>query len=253
VTTSPARHVKAAIRRLFRSCGYDLVRLQKPSTLNSTLPEKPFNLLEIIVRDRISREPDFYFLQIGAYDGVTFDPLRPLVLQHHLRGLLVEPLPDRFASLRRHYASERQLAFANCAISAEDGQRMLYRFQVDAPIEDWMHLLASFDKQHLLKFPKAYDLHDPEHFIEEILAPTCTINTLLAAHRVDRVSLLQVDTEGYDFEILKMVFAAGIFPPIINYGHVHLALGDQIACRHLLAEQGYGFLSVGFDTLAVRG
>ena len=114
MTTNATRQLKSTISKLFHFCGYDIVSHQKPgkdATPDNKIPEKPFNLLEIVIRDHITREPDFYFVEIGANDGVNFDPLRPLVLEHHLRGLLVEPLPDRFASLQSNYRSETQLSF----------------------------------------------------------------------------------------------------------------------------------------------
>ncbi len=36
---------------------------------------------------------DLHFIQIGANDGVTNDPIHDLVKSYHWKGVLVEPLP----------------------------------------------------------------------------------------------------------------------------------------------------------------
>ena len=71
------------------SCGY------------ADIPAKPFDVLKYVVRETLSRESDFYFVQIGANDGTMADPLSDLIVRHGLKGLLVEPLPDFFQKLWR--------------------------------------------------------------------------------------------------------------------------------------------------------
>ena len=53
-------------------------------------------LLRLVVTAQLSRQRDFTFLQIGAYDGVGDDDLRNLVKDHRLRGVMVEPQPEAF-------------------------------------------------------------------------------------------------------------------------------------------------------------
>ena len=43
------------------------------------------------------------FLQIGAYDGVAGDPLRPIILDdERWSGVLVEPQPSAFERLKQN-------------------------------------------------------------------------------------------------------------------------------------------------------
>lgn len=71
-----------------RALGYDVVRL--PHQVSN-----PLDLVDLLVRDALNRDSQFFFVQVGANDGVNDDPLRACVLKYRLSGLLIEPLPDR--------------------------------------------------------------------------------------------------------------------------------------------------------------
>jgi hypothetical protein len=68
---------------------------------------------------------------------------------------------------------------------------------------------------------------------------------------VPGVNLLQIDTEGYDFEIIKMVNFETLRPDVIHYEHRHLSDADRVACERLLASHGYRLHVAGVDTTAV--
>jgi FkbM family methyltransferase len=46
-----------------------------------------------------------------------------------------------------------------------------------------------------------------EPIIVECVVETRTFGELLARHGIQEIHLLHIDTEGYDYEILKTVFA----------------------------------------------
>jgi len=80
-----------------------------------------------------------------------------------------------------------------------------------------------------------------------------SLQTLLAKHRIDHVDLVQVDTEGFDYEILKMLWETPLRPPIINFESAHMSRDDKLACAEMLKRDGYRYLNIRhFDTLAVR-
>jgi FkbM family methyltransferase len=230
--------VKQALKRL----GYRLVPYSEPC-------QKPLDILGLAARERLSRGEDFYFVQIGANDGMRYDPLRALILEHHLRGLLVEPLPDAFAQLRKNYAGEPQLLFENAAVASENGEKTLYRIRPSAPVADWVHGLARFDKASIIRTARELGV---EQYVEEVRVPALTFGALLQKHRVGQITLLQIDTEGYDYEVLKMAFAANVCPEIIHYEFINLSPSAGLAAHRLLADKGYRFLDEDKDTLAIR-
>jgi len=234
--------LRKTIRLIFHRLGYDVVRLEKKF-------EHPFDLLDLVVRDYLSKNEEFFFVQIGANNGIRGDKLYPLICQFQLKGLLVEPLPDQFEELKQNYAGHPQLIFENCAIASESGHCSMFRFTRNAPVPDWAHGLASFDRSHLIKFK------DVAHFgkyVEEIRVPTMTLAGLIHKHDIDHISLLHIDTEGYDSEILKMTFEADLYPQIISYEHEHLSAKDNLECKKRLRKNNYLFIGYGRDILAIH-
>lgn len=88
--------------------------------------------------------------------------------------------------------------------------------------------------------------------MEEVPVPTISVARLLQKHSISKITLLQIDTEGYDFEILKMFLAAQALPDVVNFERVNLSFRDRQDSGLLLVEHGYRFIDVGIDTLAIR-
>jgi FkbM family methyltransferase len=235
-------NLKGAIQKLVNLFGYEIKR---------PLPKcgEEINLLDLAVRSSLSSADRFFVLQIGANDGSMDDPIHSFIVRHNLDGLLVEPLPDCFERLCMNYADQPQLLFENCAISDQDGERDLYRLVQDNPFPPRAQGLASFDQKVLIEHKRF--LPDIEQYIEVVKVPTMTPKSLFEKHNVTKVDLLQVDSEGYDYEIIKMILDTNIFPKIINYEHIHLSRKDQVNCRRLLMSKGFRFAQSERDTLAV--
>ena len=78
-----------------------------------------------------------------------------------------------------------------------------------------------------------------------------TFDTLLNRHQVKRIDLLQIDVEGYDYELLKLFDFERIRPRLIRYEHSHLKLSDRSSCKRYLKQNGYMILEMEYDTGAV--
>jgi FkbM family methyltransferase len=238
--------VKQQLKSVLRKAGYDLTR-------HVEMPVRPFNVLPYVVAEQLERDPEFFFLEIGANDGVVADPIHELVRRHGLAGLLVEPLPDLFEQLKANYAGHPKVAFERCAIGREDGQATLYRVRPDAPLPRWAHSIASFDRAHLIHHLTGTKkgASSVESYVEETKVPCLKLSTLLRKHGIEHLTLLQVDTEGFDCEVVRMALEAGLRPAIINYEFIHAGRRAQSECKQLLIDAGYRFVDIGRDTLAV--
>lgn len=233
--------MKKLIRKILQKRGYDITR-------HEIVPDQPFNFLRFVLKDAIGKYPDFFFVQIGASNGMRGDNLHPVIKEFHPKGLLVEPIPEQFSELQINYADEKQLILENCAISEEDGERSIFRFKKEANLPEGAFNMSSFDKKHLTKFKY---LENFETLIEEIKVPTHNMKSLLDKHQIEKVDFMQVDTEGYDYNVLKMTLNKGILPTIINYEHEHLNAADNAACKNLLIDKQYQFITYGRDVLAM--
>ncbi|MGA1194380.1 MAG: FkbM family methyltransferase [Kiritimatiellia bacterium] len=185
-----------------------------------------------------------FVVQVGASDGVTGDPLNHLIKRHHLRGLLIEPLPGPFELLRRNYEGCEGLAFVNAAISGSDGEIELY---VSDGAENAIHI-----SQKASLLPQMPSRHFKRRPLMCLRVPSVTVSTLIETHKVGRIDLLQIDTEGYDFEIIQQFFNAGHKPRIIHFESLHLNRKDMTECRSLLSREGYQYVETTVNTLAVK-
>lgn len=150
----------------------------------------------------------FKFVQIGANDGVRFDSLYSFVTNHSCSGIVVEPLPDMFERLRTNCADYPQIIPINKAI--HETARILPLFRV-APAAlsrypGWASGIASFDQEHLIR----HGVSLQDLVAEDVL---CTpLMELLEETAMLDADLLQVDTEGYDSAILRMIEFLAVSP-----------------------------------------
>ena len=226
-----------ALARASNLVGYEL----KPHLSH---PAPSIDILDLAIRDLVSRQPDIFFLQIGAHDGLSYDPIHGYVTRFHWKGLLVEPQPAIFAKLRENYRGETQLLFENSAIAQRDGTLELHCFE-NATAEDHASMLTSTRKHYL-----AMNGDGHRGPLKTITVPALTLESLLAKHRVERVNLLQIDTEGFDFEIIKMIDFKQIKPEIIHYENNFLNRRQKSECSRILSDQNYALLNLGIDTIA---
>jgi FkbM family methyltransferase len=231
--------LKWAMAGAARRWGYRIERIMD-------LGDSRLDIFELTARDLMQRVPDLFFVQIGAHDGVDDDPIRTMVARYHWGGLLVEPQPDVFAHLVRNYESEPQLIFENAAIAARDGITTLY-VPEEGPLQAAGTCLASLNEAVVRQ---RIGLKAP---IRKIRVPALTLRSLLAKHHIARVDLLQIDAEGYDFELIKMLDDAGIdLPPLVHFEHANLSRSVRQDCFEHLASRHYRLARDEIDAIAYR-
>lgn len=191
------------------------------------------------------------FVQIGSYDGLLADPLSPVVRACGWTGVLVEPMPDAFARLVANYEGVPNVTFENAAIGPADGTATLYSVPPRPGDPMWIGMIPSLDRSTILSH-KALIPSVEERIVETPV--TClTMATLAARHHLQRVDILNIDTEGYDYEILKQIdYSASWAPTFIIYERLHFDSATARAARRLLRGAGYRIANIGPDTLAYR-
>lgn len=227
---------RAALRRIHR-------------TLRPLPPPDP---LVPVVEEFARTHPDAFFVQVGSNDGEQLDPLRRAILEHRWSGIMVEPVPYVFERLQRNYGAQPGIILENAAIADRDGLRELYHLARtdDAGLPQWYDALGSFRKDVVLKH-KRY-IPDIEDRIQALEVPCLTFDSLCRKHGVTTIDVIQVDTEGYDYEIVKLLDLARRRPTLVMFEHLHLDAATRQACLDHVAEHGYDTLHNGMDTLCLR-
>jgi FkbM family methyltransferase len=195
--------------------------------------------------------PTAFFVEIGSNDGEQHDHLRPLILTHEWRGIMVEPVPYVFERLRRNYEPIARVALENAAIADRDGAMPFYHLlqpEEDDPgtLPDWYDAIGSFSRDAVMAHARR--IPDIEQRVVRVDVPTLTYESLRRKHDIGHVDLLLIDTEGYDWEILQRIDLESDPPRLIVYEHFHLSSEDRQACLDHLRARGYETLEEGFDT-----
>ena len=229
--------IRRAMTAMLERYGYEV---RKPLDIFKQNPSRVLTphiriLLDLLLRPR----SDFFFVQLGANEGGTGDPIYETIRRHQLPGLLVEPQATAFEKLKAAYQGMDQVRMERVAIARERGVLTLYKLN-----PKYAHLypydpsgIASFSAQHIIKHIRG-GASIPDLILEETVE-AMPLAELLEKHKVRRIDLLQIDTEGYDFEILKMLDFDRFQPVLINLEHLHLKPADCEACLKLLLSRGY--------------
>lgn len=196
--------------------------------------------------------PDAFFVQVGANDAVQRDQLREEVLARRWRGILVEPVPYVFERLRQNCGNEARLILENVAIADHDGvQELFYLPQSeDGDLPQWYDALASFNRDVVAKH-REY-IPDIDERIASMDVPCLTFSSLCDRHRVQHIDFVQIDTEGYDFEIIKLIDFDRYRPALLMFEHHHLTDADRAECAAYLRAHGFTGFSHSLDTLCIR-
>ena len=156
---------------------------------------------------------NFFFLQIGANDGITHDPIHAFVTSYGVTGIVVEPLPDVFAELCETYRHHKQVRKLNVAVHEELNRVTLYR---PDPAKGMSGIASLNEKRHELTSERS-GIQEADILAVEV--PAISLSCLLESERVEHLDLLQIDTEGYDMKILAGLDLSRYRPSIIRFEH----------------------------------
>ncbi|MCA9469416.1 MAG: FkbM family methyltransferase [Nitrospira sp.] len=192
------------------------------------------------------RVDDFFFIQVGANDGIRNDPLHQFVTKYKWSGVLVEPQSALFARLQETYSGFQGLYFENAAVCDSPGSVVLNKVKDSCMTESYHNGIATI-------CPKRGAIRGiPLAHVEQIEVPAITLSSLVSKYSPVRWDLLQIDTEGYDFEIIKLVDFSKQIPLIIRYEKKHLPLRERQKCRRLLRQNGYSLIDMDRDTVGIH-
>ena len=242
------RLVKAGLERF----GYVIVRRSPLASDPSYEIALDFEyVLAHYLRRRTLQRP-FFFVQVGAFDGVSSDPLHAHVLEDGWQGVLVEPQHRYFERLVENYAGMEGLEFVNAAVDRQAGSRPLYQVQDEQgnPIDSYAGL-ASFSRDRLVNWQSRDGHRAPAGSrIGAVPVHCVTFDELLG--ETEYVDLLHLDVEGYELELLRLFDLARFTPAIVRFEHAHLMQSDWNEAVRLLAGHGYRMLREEYDTTAYR-
>lgn len=183
---------------------------------------------------------DGFFVDVGAYDGVTYSNTCFLERELGWRGICFEANPRAHAKL----AAPRKCTAVNAGVGAEERSLDFLSLPSDGEMGSGF-----------------LDFFPPEQQRDEWVAEMCRrggvlsevkivdFNHALQAHACERIDYLSIDTEGADFEVLKALDLARFRVEVVDIENNFF--GDEI-CVYMDA-QGYELRAVlGTDEIYQR-
>lgn len=214
---------------------------------------KNLNLwFEDILEFQYSRSRHFTFMVVGAFDGLTNDPMSRFTRTHECDGIFIEPQPAAFKRLCANWTGFPNHIFLNLAVDRTSGFRDIYF--VPPGIEelpDWTEQLASFRPDHLLSHEaKAPGMS--RHIRKESIH-TISFEDLLVRFDLKALDVLQIDAEGMDAQLLAWFPFDRVRPSVLYYETAHMSPDEHQAVRARLAALGYIVLEADspLDDMAV--
>ena len=202
--------MKTWLQRTARKYGYEIRKAPFPGFESAPVFDLAIHYL------MVTRGTALTLLQVGANEGRDDDPIRTYLYNYPWQGLLIEPQPDVFENLKKNYAGAKsRLTFENIAISSSPEPLILYRLPVGLSPSD---TIVSFDPKIIAK-QSGVD----KRKLVPISVPTARLDDILRKYQMTQLDVLQLDTEGYDWEVLQTLDLTQVRPLLIRFEHGHLS------------------------------
>lgn len=214
-----------------------------------------------VALEEILRNDDFTIVQIGPYVGNTAnDPISPTIKRWSARLaqrddgrrriILVEPVKQYFEKLRANYADIPGAHFENVAVSDEPGTATLYQLGVDPAAygyPEWLSQLSSLKAERINELVdgdvKRFYLRNRVAYQVECVR----FSTLVERYSLKTIDLLQIDMEGYEYELLKTVDFESLPIRFIN-DESEVMFGKKPKCERFLRSNKYRLIDYENDT-----
>ncbi|AFY95591.1 FkbM family methyltransferase [Chamaesiphon minutus] len=201
-----------------------------------------------------------FFLQVGSNDGLTGDPIHNLIVENkNYAGIFIEPVVFCFDRLKENYQdtykNESRLVFENVAIGLTACKKSFYYLSEDSRQElvgelpNTYDQLGSFDINHIINIINHFSDRVRPYIIEAIV-DCLPLQSVLDKHHVEKIDLVHIDTEGFDFKVLSQIDFERYQPKLILYEHAHLSEDERSQAHILLKKYDYHLTEHQGDTLA---
>lgn len=152
---------------------------------------------EFVYEHFFKQKKSGFFVDIGAYDGVTGSNSYFFEKSLGWNGICVEPIPELFQKCKE----VRKCISINACISDKEGVGQFLR--ITGPDEMLSGLIDNYNPQHRELVERIAPLYGDRH---DLIKVNCLpFMKLLEYHGIKHIDYLSIDTEGGELEILKSI------------------------------------------------
>ena len=199
-----------------------------------------------IVDDYLHGKRQGVFVDIGAYDGLTFSNTLMLERDRNWTGICIEPLTDIFAELRTNRSC---ICVQACIGNREEVAVEFLAVQSEAARTRMLSgVLSEYDPRHLARVDDELSEFGGSKGV--IRVPMRHLHALLHEHGISHVDYLSIDTEGSELLILRSTILSAIGNPCVTVENNY----NDSSIDAVLREQGYRLhTTIEWDRFYVYG
>ena len=239
--------MKRLLKTVLENLGYKVQGIRyTPRHLLEPSMVRVLEFDDIICRYMVEHRQNLTFIQVGAFDGVTKDPLRPYIERYGWRGVLVEPQPKAAEKLRKLYHDNDFVHVVEAALGEQVGKQKIYTIEGEN-IPTWVEGMASFKASNILKHENI--VPGIRNMVKAISVSSTTFDHIMSELSINEIDLLQIDTEGADYFILSLFPFDKVRPAIVHWEVKHFSKLEREKCFDFLANFGYVFAPSGSEDM----
>ena len=184
-----------------------------------------------------------FFVQVGAHDGLMHDPLHFFLSSNRWNGILIEPQKEMLTLFKNRYKHRDNLFFSESAVHPTESSVKLFKIKNPENYSQtgWATII-----------PNGLSDHQGEKELEVIVVKAMHLMKIIQNTNFKKIDLLQIDTEGFDYEVLKMFDFKLYKPLLVQYEHCHLSKENFKKSINILCDNGYLTLRKKNDVIAIK-
>jgi FkbM family methyltransferase len=245
---------------LFHWTGYYVSRKSPEALSIARSAARQIGFTDLVATAVAIRPRGLRVLQVGACDGVSFDPIFSALAGTSAEIILVEPNSAAVDRLRRAYAGTPNVTIVQAAILQGEGtsEATLYRFSDEligvypdfggTSSLSYGHMEKAFERSRH-RFGSDVELAD--NVIEEQVQ-AMSPRQILKKLNMNDVDILVIDVESMDWIVLEGFLNAELRPKLIQFESRFLLANHIEAALIRLHSLGYILRDARGDTIAIR-
>ncbi len=182
---------------------------------------------------------DGFYVDVGAYDGITFSNTHRFHLFHNWSGINIEPLTKAFELLKQNRNSDINL---NIAITNKKGSEKFIESN-----EDMLSGLSSgMVMEHIDRIKKSKE-GEKTYSVD-----TDLLKNILEEHGVSNINLLSIDVEGNELSVVKSINFKKTFIDVIIFESNDYNKNNTLKIKKILNKNNFFEFKSSGDTYMIN-
>ena len=184
-------------------------------------------------KDSSMKNVDGIFIEVGAFDGITYSNTKTMEDSLHWNGILIEPSPSSFEKILRNRPNAIKVP---CAISTSSDD--FIEFVGDnCAVGGLIHILEKCVNSHTNKeWISAWNLNNIPIDVQ-----TEKLSNILQNNKIKYIDFLSIDVNGSELEVLEtMDWSIPIYIIVLDvstWGNFGKTMTTK--CREILSSKGF--------------